>query len=155
MPTNREYHEPVRIQPKSLDDYLEMQSKPVFQAGMSWRVVESKWPELREAMQNFQAGAVASFGEEQIDALADDPRMIRSRRKIAAIVHNAGKLIELDEKHRGLPNYLRSFKSYDDLAADIKKQFKFMGEMGIYYWLYVVGEKVPTYEEYKARTEKK
>lgn len=152
MPTT---HVPERIEPKSLDDYLETQSKPVFQAGISWRVVEAKWPELREAMQNFQVGAVASFGDEQINALADDQRMIRSRRKIAAITHNARKLIELDEKHGSLRNYLRSFKSYDDLAADIKKQFKFMGEMGIYYWLYVVGEEVPTYEEYEARTAKK
>jgi 3-methyladenine DNA glycosylase Tag len=148
-------HAPEQIEPKSLDDYLEIQSKPVFQAGMSWRVVESKWPGVREAMNNFQVGTVASLGEEQIDALADDTRMIRSRKKIAAIVHNAQKLIELDEKHGSIRNYVRSFSSYDALAADIKKQFKFMGEMGIYYWLYVIGEKVPTYEEYQARTAKK
>ena len=148
MPTE---HVPERIQPKSLDQYLEVQSKPVFQAGMSWRVIESKWPGVREAMHNFQVGAVAAMGDEQIDALADDTRMIRSRRKIAAIVHNAQKLIELDEKHNGLRNYLRSFPDYDALAKDIKKQFKYMGEMGIYYWLYATSEEVPGYEEYQAR----
>jgi 3-methyladenine DNA glycosylase Tag len=148
MPTE---HVPERIDPKSLDQYLEVQSKPVFQAGMSWRVVESKWPGIREAMQGFQVGAVAAMGEDQIDALTDDARMIRSRRKIAAIVHNAQKMIDLDDSHGGLRNYLRSFKTYDALAADLKKQFKFMGEMGIYYWLYATSEDVPTYEEYQAR----
>ena len=36
--------EPERIQSNRLGDYLEIMSKAVFQSGISWRVVESKWP---------------------------------------------------------------------------------------------------------------
>ena len=42
---------PQRIQPQSLSDYLDVMSKSVFQSGLSWRVVESKWPGTRESMQ--------------------------------------------------------------------------------------------------------
>jgi 3-methyladenine DNA glycosylase Tag len=33
---------PERITPQSLNDYLEMMSKSVFRAGMSWKVIENK-----------------------------------------------------------------------------------------------------------------
>ena len=33
---------PEQIKPTSLNDYLEVMSKAVFQSGMSWRVVEAK-----------------------------------------------------------------------------------------------------------------
>jgi 3-methyladenine DNA glycosylase Tag len=35
--------EPQKISPKSLDDYLEVLSKAVFQTGISWKVVEKRW----------------------------------------------------------------------------------------------------------------
>lgn len=146
---------PPRIEPKSLGDYLEVQSKAVFQSGMSWKVVESKWPTIREAFDNFQIGAVASLGPEQIEALGDDTRVIRNKRKIAAIVHNARKMIELEDEHDGFKNYLGSFDDFYDLLADLRKQFKFMGNMGSYYWLWVVGEEVPPHEEFSERTKKK
>ena len=37
-----EQRAPERIEPQSLGDYLEVMSKAVFQAGMSWKVVEAK-----------------------------------------------------------------------------------------------------------------
>ncbi len=35
---------PMQIRPKRLGDYLDVMSKAVFQSGISWKVVESKWP---------------------------------------------------------------------------------------------------------------
>ncbi len=145
---------PPRIEPKSLDDYLEIQTKAVFQSGMSWKVVESKWPDIREALDEFQTGAIASYGPEKVAALGDDKRVIRNKRKLAAIVGNARKMIELDDEHDGFKNYLRSFDNFYDLMADIRQQFKFMGPMGIYYWLWVVGEDVPAHDEFSERTKK-
>ena len=147
MPT--EQQAPEQIKPESLDDHLEVLSKSVFQAGMSWRVVDSKWPGIKEALNNFQIGAVASLGEEQIDGLADDTRMIRNRSKIAGTAHNARTLIELDEEYDGIVNYFRSFDDFWDLVKDVRKRFKFLGNMGVFLWMYVIGEKVPPYEEYQ------
>jgi 3-methyladenine DNA glycosylase Tag len=143
---------PPQIKPESLDDYLEVQSKAVFQSGISWRVVDAKWPGIKEAFNDFQVGAIAAMGDEQIDALADDARLIRNRRKIAAIVHNARWMIELEDEYDGFVNYLRSFDDFYALIADMRKQFKFMGNMGVYYWMWVVGEKVPPHDEFSART---
>jgi len=62
----------VQIVPENLGDYLEIMSKSVFQSGMSWKVVESKWPSTREAFHDFQICAVAAMDEMTVDALADD-----------------------------------------------------------------------------------
>jgi DNA-3-methyladenine glycosylase I len=89
---------PPRITPKSLDDYLEIQTKAVFQSRMSWKVVEAKWPTTREALDEFQVAAIASYGPERLAELGDDARVIRNKRKLAAITDNARKMIELDEQ---------------------------------------------------------
>jgi len=42
------------------------------------------------------------------------------------------------------------FQSGISWVKDLRKQFKFMGESGSYYFLYVVGEEVPNYEDWSA-----
>lgn len=139
---------PDQINPRSLGDYLEVMSKAVFQTGMSWKVVESKWPSTREAMRGFDVAALADLTEADLDELAKDTRVIRNRRKLDAIVHNAQRMLELEEKHGDFQTYLRSHDSFPDAAKDLKKQFKFMGDMGAYFFMYVVGEEVPSHEEW-------
>ena len=137
--------------PQSLGDYLEVMSKAVFQTGISWRVVDSKWPELREALRGFDIGAVATLSEADLEELAQDTRVIRNRRKLAAIVHNAQRIIDLDDEHGGFQSYLRSHGSFDETVEDLRAQFKFLGNTGCYYFLYVVGEEVPPHDEWSAR----
>lgn len=52
---------PKQIRPKSSADYLDVMSKSVFQTGISWKVVESKWPGTREAFQGFDPVRVATI----------------------------------------------------------------------------------------------
>jgi len=146
----REKGAPPQIKPKRLGDYLEVMSKSVFQSGMSWDVIENKWPGLREAFGSFDAESVARMSDREIDKLATDTRVIRNRRKIAAIVENANRMIALDAQHKGFRKYLRSFDDYYALVKDMRKQFKFLGESGCYIFLYVVGEPVPEYHEWRA-----
>lgn len=40
---------PPRQRPKDLAGYLETLSRPVFQAGMSSRVIDAKWDGMRDA----------------------------------------------------------------------------------------------------------
>ena len=128
-------------------------SKSVFQSGMSWRVVEAKWPTIREAFHDFDTKAVASLSESEIDALASDTRVIRNRRKIEGIVSNAARILELDAQHGGFRNYLRAHDDYESLVKALRKDFKFLGDMGCYRFLWVVGEEVPPYEEWSQRPE--
>lgn len=141
---------PEQIQPQSLGDYLEVMTKAVFQSGMSWRVVESKWPGIRDAFRGFDPQAVAAMGDRDVNELAQDTRVIRNRRKLEAIVGNANRMLELEAEHGSLRKYLRSHEGFDATVVDLRKQFKFLGEMGCYYFLYVVGEEVPPHEEWQA-----
>ena len=146
---------PERTSPKSPGDYLEIMSKVVFQSGMSYKIVESKWPGTREAFHDFDAAKVAGMTPSDIDQLAQDTRVIRNRRKLEAVVGNAQKLLELDARFDGFQRYLRSHGDFVSLVKDLRKQFKFLGEMGCYYYLYVVGEEVPPHEEWQAGLKKR
>ena len=139
--------EPDKINPSRLGDYLEIMTRAVFQSGMSWKVVNSKWPDIQEAFQGFDAETVAGFGEKELDDLTNDKRVIRNRRKLEAIVGNARRMIELDKEFGGFQKYLRSQPDFEATVKDMRKQFKFMGLTGIYYFLHVVGEKVPPHQE--------
>ena len=146
---------PEQIQPTTLGDYLEVMSKAVFQTGMSWRVIESKWPAIREAMRNFDAQAVATLGDRDIDDLVQDTRVIRNRRKLEAIVSNARRMIDLEDEHGSFKDYLRSHSSFEATVAAMRKDFKFLGDMGCYYLLYSVGEDVPSHEDWMASRNRK
>ena len=149
-----QHHAPERIEPQSLGDYLEVMSKAIFQTGISWRVVEAKWAGIREAFFDFDAAKVASFGPDEIEKLAGDTRVIRNRRKLEAIVGNARDMLELERSHESFRAYLRSHANFESTIIDLRKRFKFLGDMGCYYFLYVVGEEVPSYEEWCVRNQK-
>jgi 3-methyladenine DNA glycosylase Tag len=138
---------PPQYTAKSLDDYLEHLSKSAFQAGISWRVVHAKWPGIKKGFHGFKVERVARMTEREVDALTKDERVIRSRPKIAATVHNANALLEL-ERGGGFKKHLRSFDDYEELATDLKKRFKFVGDSGIYHFLWTVKQPVPDWHEW-------
>src|SRR5437899_13017423 len=92
---------PPQVTAKSADDYLEQLSKPVFQAGMSWRVVDAKWTGIRKGFHNFKAERVARMSDREVDTLTTDEKTIRSRPKIAAAAHTPNALRDL-ERGRGI-----------------------------------------------------
>ncbi len=137
---------PEKIQPSCLGDYLEVMSKSVFESGLSWRVVEAKWPGTKEAFRGFDPTTVAMFSEGDIDDLAKDKRVIRNRRKLAAVVENARQMLDLEELHGSFQAYLKSHGGFEQTLAELKKRFRFLGDMGAYHFLWVVNEEVPPYE---------
>ena len=149
-----EMEAPPRINPQSPGDYLEIMSKVVFQSGMSYKIVDSKWPGIREAFHGFDAAKVAGMTPSDVDRLTQDTKVIRNRRKLESIVGNAQRLLELDSEFGGFQKYLRSHGDFASLVKDLRKQFKFLGEMGCYYYLYVVGEEVPPHDEWQAGLKK-
>jgi len=138
---------PPKIKPKTLDDYLEQLSRGVFQAGISWRVVDAKWAGIKAAFHRFNVERVARMGDREIDTVVGDERVIRSRPKIAAVVHNARTMLEL-ERSGGFKRHLGSFGDYEDLATDLKKRFKFVGDSGAYHFLYTVSHPVPDWRDW-------
>lgn len=74
------------------DRWLAALARGIFQAGISWTVVEAKWPGIEAAFEGFAPGRVSMYEGERIDALVGDPRVIRSGPKILAIRDNAAFL---------------------------------------------------------------
>ena len=117
----------------------------MFQSGMSNKIVESKWPGIRDGFQGFDANKVAGMTPSEIDLLIQDAKGIRNRRKLEAVVSNAqrSEIAGTGSEFSGFQKYSRSYDDFPALVKDLRKQFKFLGEMGCYYYLYVLVDKVP------------
>ncbi len=142
---------PEQIDPQSLDEYLEIMAKVVFESGMSWSVVENKWPGIREAFHNFDIRTVADMVPPEIDQLTQDTRVIRNRRKLEAIVSNARRMLDLNAEFGSFKAYLDAFEDFDAAIKTMRKDFKFLGVFGTYYFLYVVKWPVPPHDEFRAK----
>lgn len=141
---------PEQITAKTAGDYLEVLTKAVFQAGISWRVIAAKWDGFREAFHGFDAEKVASFTPKDVDRLAEDTRIVRNRSKIQATVDNAETLLALEKEFGSVKKYLRSQGDFDATVKDLHGRFKWLGDSGAYYFLHVVKEPVPPHDEWMA-----
>lgn len=71
------------------DRWLAQMARGILQAGISWTVVDRKWPDIEDAFHRFDVGRVAMMSEDWFDALIADPRIVRSPPKVRAIQQNA------------------------------------------------------------------
>jgi 3-methyladenine DNA glycosylase Tag len=143
--------EPTRITPTRLADYLEVLSKAVFESGMNWQVIEAKWPGFQEAFDGFDPVKVGAYSPDDIDRLIADTRIIRNGRKVEATIHNAGAMLAAEAEFGSFARYLEVKRPFESQLADMKKRFKHIGNFGVYYFLYVVGEQVPSHHEFAAK----
>jgi DNA-3-methyladenine glycosylase I len=146
---------PDRAVPENDAGYFEKITQAVFQAGFSWQVIRTMWPNFQDAFAGFDINKVASFTEEDVERLLEDKGIVRNGRKIQATVHNARICQGLIAEHGSFPAYLRTMDNLDYYQRSKRfcKQFKFMGPMGTYFFFWSVGEDVPPYEEWRAATE--
>jgi 3-methyladenine DNA glycosylase Tag len=134
--------------PRNLAGYFEALTRIVFQSGMSWRVVEAKWPGIRAAFRELDPERVARMTARDIDRLSKDTRVIRNVAKIEATVLNAREMVALDKAPGGFKKYLRSLNGFEEARPALRKRFRFLGDHGSYYFLWSVGEKVPSWEDW-------
>jgi 3-methyladenine DNA glycosylase Tag len=137
-----------RIDKPTPADYLAVMSRAIFQAGLSWAAIDRQWISLYEAFDDFEPRKVARYGQADVRRIIATPRIVHSQRKIQATIANAAVLLELDREHHGFRKYLRSHGSYDQLAADLKRRFSFVGDISAYYFLFRVGENVPPFKQW-------
>ena len=140
---------PERKRPESLAGYLAVMSRAIFQAGLSWQLIESKWPAYLRVFDAFDPVRVAHYGEADVERIMTDGGVVRTRKKIVATIENAKTLLRLDAEHAGFANYLRSFAEYEELAARLRAEFAFLGPLSVYYFTFLVGERVPRFEEWE------
>ena len=112
--------------------FLEHLSRSVFEAGISWRVVEAKWDGIREAFHGFDPAQVAAMPSAEIAAVENDSRVIRNKAKIRATVQNAREVLAILDEYGSIRGYLASFPDAAAAAADLPRRFKFLGDTGVW-----------------------
>ena len=110
--------------------FLEHLSRSVFEAGISWRVVEAKWDGIRGAFHGFDPVQVAAMPPAEIEAVENDSRVIRNKAKIRATVENAREVLAILDEYGSIRGYLGSFPDAGAAAADMRRRFKFLGDTG-------------------------
>lgn len=132
----------------TLDDHLEIIARAVFQAGLSWALIDAAWPAYREAFEGFDCRKVAAYHPHDVERVLRHEGVMKSKNKAAAIVHNAQALLEVEREFGSVRAYLNSFGAYDAARADAKKRFKYLGDLNVYYWRFRVAAAVPPLEEW-------
>ncbi|MDQ2818643.1 MAG: DNA-3-methyladenine glycosylase I [Candidatus Eremiobacteraeota bacterium] len=128
-------------------------SRAVYQAGLSWALIDRQWGGFLEAFEGFEPTIVAAYGDVDVARILAHPGIVHSERKTRATIRNARTILSLHKEHGGFARYLRSRCAYADLRDDLQRRFAYVGDISVYYFLYRVGEPVPPYERW-ARTVK-
>lgn len=128
-----------------------------FQAGLSWLTILRKRDAFRAAFHNFDPAKVARLGPEDIERLAQDAGIVRSRAKIEAVIGNARAYLAMQAAGEDFSEFVwamaggavvrntgpdRLVKSplSEALSAALKKRgFKFVGPVIVYAWLQATG----------------
>jgi len=131
-----------------------------FQAGLSWITVLRKRENFREAFDRFDPKKIAGFGPDRIEALLQDPGIIRNRLKVHAAVSNAKAFLEVQGQFGSFSEYIWGFVGgnpiknswkgpqevpattplSDKISGDLKKRgFKFVGSTVVYAHMQATG----------------
>jgi DNA-3-methyladenine glycosylase I len=111
---HRHYHDTQYGFPVHSDDELFGRLiLEINQAGLSWTTILNKQDNFRKAFDNFQIDRISGYEREDFERLMNDAGIIRNRLKIAAVIHNAKQI-------RNLQSNFGSFKSWLDLQGTMK-----------------------------------
>lgn len=152
------YHDEEWGVPVYDDEKLfEMLLLECFQAGLSWITILKKREAFRAAFDGFDREKIAAYGDAKVEALMQDPGIIRNRRKIAAAIQNARVFGEIQKEFGSFSAYLWGFtggeivrnqdgimRTTTELSDRVSKDLKrrgmgFVGSVTIYSYLQAVG----------------
>ena len=95
------------------DLWLAQMARGIMQAGISWKVVDNKWPGILEAFHNFDIGTMRFQPEDWYYDLCEDTRIIRSPPKIRAILENADFIQQTSDTHGSFGRRIGDWPSDD------------------------------------------
>ncbi len=131
--------------PLSDDEIFENLVRVIFQGGLSWELIQRKWPSFQQAFANFSIDAVSKFTEDDIANLIENENIIRNSVKIEATVHNAKEMQKITREYGSFYKYLDSIgrdKNYAIMIKDFTKRMKRLGKKSTYIFLYSIGENI-------------
>jgi DNA-3-methyladenine glycosylase I len=78
----------------------------IFQAGLSWTLILRRRTGFQAALDCFAIDRIATYGEQDFARLLTDPRVIRNRRKLLAILENAIRVQRMRGEYGGFADWL-------------------------------------------------
>lgn len=118
------------------DRLLSVMTRCVFNAGFNWKVIEAKWPGFELAFEGFDPARLAFLGDEMMDRLLTDERIVRNGQKIKATLENARFVAEVESKEGGFGKALAAWPVDDQtglLAWLSKRGARLGGATGQYF----------------------
>jgi DNA-3-methyladenine glycosylase I len=128
--------------PQSDQEYFNLLARAVFSAGLGPKVVESRWGDIGTAFHDFDPAKVQGMDQGDVSRLLSDPAVIRNRRKIEAVIANAGTFRERARKHKTFHAYLNKLGAPSDLdatAAELAQTFTHLGRTSALFFLFSAG----------------
>jgi DNA-3-methyladenine glycosylase I len=128
--------------PQSDAEYFNLLSRAVFSAGLGPKVVESRWGDMTAAFCGFDPAQVRTMQEADVARLLGDPAVIRNRRKIEAVIKNAGAFADCTKERESFHAYLGELGASVDLdaAADgLSRTFVHLGRTSALFFLFSAG----------------
>ena len=101
----------------------------IMQAGLNWSLVLKKRPEMAEALDLYHVDTVAAYEDAKIATLLEDPRIVRNRLKVNAVIHNAQVIQGMRRSNGGFAEWIAAHHPLQkaDWVKLFKKTFKFTG----------------------------
>jgi 3-methyladenine DNA glycosylase Tag len=123
---------------KSDQEYFEILCLCLLQAGLNWGSIRKHWPRYREGFEKLE---IHRLSKAQASVLLQDSQVIKNRKKVEAIIHNAQVFQRLKKVHGSFSGFLRSLKQLTDEEAIrmLLKQFKHVRAYTAEYYLHSVG----------------
>lgn len=130
------------------------------QAGLSWITILRKRENYRRAFDGFDIDKILAYDDTKLDALMQDPGIVRNRLKIRSVVTNAKAFRAIQKEHGSFDRFLWAYvggkpirnawrhmsevpattELSDRISKDLKKYgFKFVGSTIIYAYMQAVG----------------
>lgn len=158
---NQHYHDnewgiPLHDDQKQFE-FLMME---VMQCGLSWTLMLKKRKIFHQCFCGFDYRVIAAFTDADVTRIMNTEGMIRSERKIRAVIHNANRFLEIHTEWGNFARYIWHFtdgKTYlypkhhkgfweaknelsDRISADLKKRgFKYLGSVTVFSHLQACG----------------
>ena len=132
----------------------------VMQCGLNWTMMMKKREIFRSCFDNFEFNKIAEYTEEDVERILEVPGMIKSRRKIEAIINNAKCFQKIRQEFGSFDAYLWAYSDgktilynkheegyipvsnglSDEISKDLKKRgFKYLGTVTVYSHLQACG----------------
>jgi DNA-3-methyladenine glycosylase I len=129
-PVHGPYHEREYGFPETDETRLfERLALEIMQAGLSWEIVLKKRAGMNAAFHGFAVDKVAAYRARDIERLLADAAIIRNRRKVEAIIENAGRVKALRKSDGGFAAWIEAQHplAKEDWVKRFRQTFVFMG----------------------------